>query len=158
MVKKSLIQSLLKRAQEEIDQHVRYKNKLVEIMNKIDKICYEISIRCKDFGAEAVYNLAWRFFNKVQDAANIEMLKTAISVVNIASQPFWAAVLAVGVVGTGAITLNLFELVNSVKVVHKKEPHPAAVEIRETTIVQLREQLTKLNKIHDKLNAKCESD
>jgi len=158
VVKKALSKGLLDRAQEEIDQHLRYKNKLVDIMKKIDKMCYEISIRCKVFGAEAVYKLAWTFFNNAKGFITIGMLKTAVEAIKIASQPIWATIIAVGVVGTGAITLNLFELVNSAIVVHKNKPHPAAVEIRETTMVQLKEQLAKLKKIYSILNAKCESD
>jgi len=160
VVKKCLNTTLLERAQAEIDQHYEYKDQLVKTIKKIETMCYKISIKCKVFGAEAVYTVAWRFFGKAKakDSIDMKAVKTALGFAQVAFQSVYGVIVAVGVVGTGAIALNLFELVNSAIVIHKKEPHPAAVEIRKVTIVQMEVNLTKLRKVYDLLTAKCEAD
>ena len=121
-------------------------------------MCYNISIKCKVFGAEAVCKLLWTLFKtgKEKGLLNVKFLKEAFELsMKFVAYPVYSAAIGAVIVGSAAVALNLYELVGSAKVIHKKEPHPAAVEIREKTIIEVQTEIQELTKLRDLLDESC---
>lgn len=149
--------SLLDRAQEAIDEYINYRNKLVEVWQKIESISHAISIKVKPFGVESILNYLWYVylnFNPFTD--NHKTIAKSLSAIasNITLKiPVCLGIITV-VVGSLGFFYNLFELVLSAKVIHKKEPHPAAVEIQKKVMVELNNEMEKLQILKDSLERK----
>ena len=150
--------SLLKRAQEAIDEYSRYRNNIAKAWKKVENMCHTISIKVKSFGAEAILNIVWQTFISAKDSGIgvKEIAKKLADIRLTVSIPVCIALCAF-VVGTGACAYNVYELVISAKVIHKKEPHPAAVEIRNKAIVELDTEMEKLQTVKGSLENKCTS-
>ena len=119
-------------------------------------MCYNISIKCKGFGAEALCKLLWTLFKtgKKEGLPNVKFLRKSFELSAVA-YPVCFAVIGAVIVGSAGAALNLYELVGSAKVIHKKEPHPAAVEIREKTIIEVQKEIQELSKLRDLLDESC---
>ena len=159
IVKKSLNSGLFERAQQAIDEYTDYRKVLAESWKKIETMCYNISIKCKVFGAEAVCKLLWILFKGTYKTGKEEGLLSGAFLVKafelsaklITCPVYSAAIGAAVIVGSAGVALNLYELVGSAKVVHKRKPHPAAVEIREKTIIEVQAEIQELTKLRDLL-------
>ena len=152
--------SLLKRAQEAIDDYSTYRDNVAEAWKKIENMCHAISIKVKLFGVEAIMNFAWQIFyipkEYIGDTTGILEKLKAMGAVFTISIPV-SIVSAVLAAGTCLCGYNIFELIISAKVIHKKEPHPAAVEIRNKAIIELNTEVKKLEKVKTSLENKCTS-
>ena len=152
--------SLLKRAQEAINEYSGYKNKIMEAWKKLENLCHNISIKVKSFDVKAILKIAWQAFLYAKDfIVEIGVIKIAKKLAAMAIRlpninPVDIALCAV-VVGTGVCSYNIIELVRAAKVIHKKEPHPAAVEIRNKAIVELDTEMEKLQTVKESLEDKC---
>ena len=155
--------SLLKRAQEAIDDYSRYRNNIVEAWKKVENMCHTISIKVKSFGVEAILNFAWQTFSSAKDRKGCISVKGIANKLasNIPSRMMFNIPVCIGLcavaAGTGACAYNVYELVMSAKVIHNKEPHPAAVEIRNNVIVELDNEIEKLQTVKTSLDKKCTS-
>ena len=153
-------ESLLKRAQEAIDEYSRYRNNIAEAWKKVENMCHNISIKVKLFGFEAILNFAWQTFLSAKDCKgyiSVEEIAKKLASITLrltVSIPVCIGLCAVAA-GTGACAYNLYELVISAKVIHKKEPHPAAVEIRNKVIVELDNEMETLQTVKTSLDKKC---
>ena len=156
IVKKSLNNSLFERAQQAIDEYTKYREDLAESWEKIKTMCYNISIKCKGFGAEALCKLLWTLFKtgEKEGLLKVKFLRKSFELSAVA-YPVCFAVIGAVIVGSAGAALNLYELVGSAKVIHKKEPHPAAVEIREKTIIEVQTEMQELTKLRDLLDESC---
>ena len=155
IVKKSLNNGLFERAQQAIDEYTEYRKDLAESWEKIKTMCYNISIMRKVFGAEVVCKLLWTLFKtgKEEGLLNVKFLRIAFELsVKFVAYPVYPAAIGVVIVGSAAVALKL---VGSAKVIHKKEPHPAAVEIREKTIIEVQKEIQELTKLRDLLDESC---
>ena len=150
--------SLLKRAQVAIDDYSTYRNSVAEAWKKIENMCHAISIEVKLFGVEAIMNFAWQIFlnakEYIGDAKGILGKLKAMGEVFAIRIPV-SIVLATLAFGISLCGYNIFELVISAKVIHKKEPHPAAVEIRNKAIIELNTEVEKLQKVKTSLDNEC---
>ena len=146
-------ESSLKRAQEAIDDYISYRNKIVELWQKIENMCHAISIKVKIFGAESILQYLWYIYlNFNPFTVDHKVIAKSLSAISkIIKIPVCLGLIAVVVVGTGGFFFNLYELVLSAIVIHKKQPHPAAVEIRTKAIVELNIEMEKLQTIRDSL-------
>ena len=149
--------SLLKRAQQAIDEYSGYRDNVVEAWKKIENMCHAISIKVKLFGVESIMQFAWQIFLSAKDsnAINIKGIAKKLKTSRIGI-PVCLGLGAL-VVGTGAVAYNLYELIISAIVIHKKEPHPAAVEIRNKAIADLDTEMAYFAKIETSLDKKCTS-
>ena len=125
--------SLLRRAEQAINEYSGYRNSVVEAWERMRNMCHAISIKVISFGVESIMQFAWQIF---LNGDRVDIIGTAERVEAITR----ARHLVVGIpvclglgaliVGTGLCAYHLYELVISAKVIHKHAPHPAAVEIR----------------------------
>jgi len=160
VVKKSLVDGLLKRAQVEIDQHDAYKKDLMATWSRIDALCYDISVQYRIFGAEAVCKLLWTLYNNANSSdalKNSTIIKKCLDLSKLLTYPLYAGAVIAVVIGTGAVAFNVFALVESAMIVSKKESHPVASEIRENTVVQLQDQLVQLKTLFGLITSKAAS-
>ncbi|XP_065920017.1 uncharacterized protein [Dysidea avara] len=158
IVKKSLNNGLFKRVQQAIDEYTDYRKGLAESWKKIETMCYNISVKCKVFGAEAVCKLLWTLFKtgKKEGLLDVKFLQKAFELsVKYFVNPLYSTAIGAVIVGSAAVALNLYELVGSAIVIHEKQPHPAAVEIREKTIIEVQTEIQEFTKLRDLLDKSC---
>ena len=155
--------SLLDRAQKAIDDYSTYKDNAAEAWKKIENMCYAISTKVKSFGVEVILNFVWQIFlnaNLKECIGNAKGIAKKLAVIvkyltiNI---PLTIGGLTILAVGTCLCGYNLYEAITSAKVIHKKKSHPAAVEIRNKTIIELNTEVEKLEKVKTSLENRCTS-
>ena len=139
-------ESLLKRAQQAIDDYKQYRDKIVEVWQKIESMCHAISIKVILFGTEPILNFLWHIFMNFNPSTN-DHKTIAKSLLGLATSKI-KITLCLGSVASSIASLGLFynvyEQVLSAKVIHKKEPHPAAVEIQNKAMVELNYEMERL--------------
>ena len=145
------------KAQEAIDNYNTSRNKIVEKWKKIESICEAISIKVDLFGAEAIIKHLWYIYLNVNSSTNDikGIAKTlAANVANIVVPPCVCLGVLVATLATGGLLNNICQILVSKEVVKEKKPHPAAVKIRENTIVTLEIEMEALEIMKESLKKK----
>lgn len=157
-IKKCNNESSIERAQQAIDDYDTCRNEVVNAWETLKSMCQKISIKVKAFGVEAILQFIWKIYFFIKKQINPEDVinKIALLVANIPIKITGFALLTAAVIGSAGVILNIYELIISAVVIHKKEPHPAAEEIREK-VIQINQEIETLEKLKNDLDSECTS-